>query len=91
MNAKDGEAPKIDWVKNDPTKHRVFADGSRFLVALRCGSEEAGYQWEFATVSVQCDEDEFTLLEPGGDTYDAWNWEDFEYFALLDGEMPSQE
>jgi hypothetical protein len=87
------DTPKIDWVKNDPKQHRYFIDGSKFLVALQVSNNKTGVtKWEFDTVMADCDGESMGLRCPcNGDTYDAWLWEDFEFFALLGGEMPTAE
>lgn len=83
--------PHIDWVKNDKEKHQFFTDGSRFLVALQVGRQGGPYEWEFAIVVTNCDGEGMTLQWPEGEYYSDWNWEDFEWFKLLEGEMPTAE
>ena len=81
-------SPDIKWVKNNPEKHKYFTDGSEFLVALQVSSNGGPYTWDFDVVQVNCDGEGMDLTYRGGEPYDAWLWDDFEYFALLDGEMP---
>lgn len=86
----DMVTPKIDWIKNDPEKHKYFESGSVFLVALQVHTKEKT-SWEFDVVQVNCDGDWFCLEYRGGETYDAWEWSDFEYFHLLEGSLPCEE
>jgi len=82
--------PEIEWVKNDPKKYNRFSDESRFLVAVQVkNSVRRDVRWEFDVVTVKCDGDWMVLEYGGGETYDAWNFSDFGYFKLLDGEMPT--
>ena len=85
-------APQISWVKNDPKKHTVFEDGSTFLVALRVNK---GFKlhWEFDVVKWDCDGEGGHMVHRGAngiyEAYDVWEWEDFEYFYLIEGSMPT--
>ena len=82
--------PEIKWIKNDPKKFNCLEDGSRFLVALQVHSKlTKTTKWEFEVLTVRSDGDWLCLETGGGETYDSWNWEDFEYFQLLDGSMPT--
>lgn len=85
--------PKINWIKLDSRKHSYFNDGSKFLVALQVyNGKTKKTEWEFDIVTTECDGEGMSLKYEGGDYYDRWTWFDFEYFFLLDGEMPfSQE
>lgn len=84
------EVPKIEWVKNDPKLHQWFSDGSVFLVALQTGKNGGPYKWDFDVVEVNCDGDGMFLQYPhGGEAYSDWEWTDFEYFQLMEGEMPT--
>lgn len=81
--------PQINWVKLDPKKHNYFYDGSRFLVAVQVHNwKTKKTEWEFDVVVVDCDGDGMFLKYEGGDLYDKWDWFDFEYFCLLEGDMP---
>lgn len=85
------ETPHIKWIKNDPKKHAWFQDGSVFLVALRTRIKNGPLTWKYETIRVDCDGDDFTLLTNECHcTYDSWQWRDFEYFALLEGEVPTE-
>ena len=77
--------PKIKWIKND--KDWLFTDGTIVLVALQVTCKERAPVWELAVVQVQCDENMFNLLSEDGDCYDAWDWDDFEYFYVINGEI----
>lgn len=80
--------PHINWIKNGP-EHKIFTDGSEFLVAIQVrNSVTNSTKWDFDRVTISCDDDLFELRHSNGEIYDAWSWEDFEYFALLSGEMP---
>lgn len=81
--------PGINWVKNDPDKYKWFQDGSEFLVALRVGNNKKKTErWEYAVITVNCDEGRFDLSS-NNELYDMWSWEDFEYFHLMDGVLPT--
>lgn len=82
--------PSIDWVRNDPEQHQLFSDGSIFLVALQTGKSGGPYTWDFDVVKANCDEDGMTLVDREGNSYDAWSWDDFEFFKLLEGDMPTR-
>lgn len=84
------ELPKIEWIKNDPQKHKFFEEGSVFLVALQVkNSKTKKVRWEFDVVETDCDGYRMTLYYRGkSEIYDSWNFEDFEYFYLLEGKMP---
>jgi hypothetical protein len=47
--------------------------------------------WEFDVVETDCDGERMTLRYRDGESYDAWVFDDFEFFALLEGEMPTAE
>ena len=82
------ELPSIKWVKNDPEVHQLFEDGTVFIVALQVRHKKGPPQWDFDVVETDCVGEGMTLKYRGGEPYDSWDWTDFEYFALLDGEMP---
>ena len=88
---KAAEMPQIKWIKNDPGKHKWFSDGSRFLVALRVGKNGGPYHWEYAVVITDCDGEGMQLRSgcDDGCYYSDWTWLDFEYFALLEGSIPT--
>jgi len=82
--------PKIKWIKNDPKKYSYFQEGSVFLVALQTGKTGGLYGWDFDVVEFDSDEDGASLWYRGKEAiYDSWVWSDFEYFMLLEGEMPT--
>lgn len=84
--------PEIDWIKNDPKKFNTFLDGSVFLVAIQVSTKGGPYRWDFDIVQLDCDGEGASLRYRGsGEPYDAWSWGDFEYFKLLEGEMPTYE
>lgn len=87
------EFPSINWTKNEKNKYKTFWDGSVFLVALRVKNNATQTQkWEFDKVRFNCDGEDASLeIGDSGEPYDAWTWEDFEYFALLEGDMPGTE
>jgi len=83
------ELPKINWIENDPSKYNQFFDGSVFLVAVLVrNNKTGGTKWEFDCVEVKVDCDGSSLYYKNGDIYDSWSWDDFEYFSLLEGDMP---
>jgi len=51
-------------------------------------------KWDFDIISVEADGDDNDdgfinlLCAYTGDVYDSWEWEDFEYFILIEGRMP---
>lgn len=83
--------PKIEWIKNDKKEFNTFEDGSVFLVALQVTNTATKKKaWEFDVIEFDCDGDGASLrYRGGGDHYDSWEWNDFEYFQLLEGTMPS--
>lgn len=83
--------PFIPWVKNDPKKFKFFTDGGVFLVALQVKNNKTGVsRWEFDVVEFDCDVEGASLYYRGKpEAYDSWAWEDFEFFALLEGDMPT--
>lgn len=84
--------PPINWVKNEPGKYKTFWDGSRFLFALQVKNNALGTtRWEFDVLEFDCDGEGASLRYPDGEYYDSWTWDAFEYFALLDGQMPGEE
>ena len=84
-----GELPKINWIKNDKEIHQLFEDGSAFLVALQVTDNKTKItKWMFDCIRVACDGDWFVMEYLGGETYDAREWSDFEYFHVLDGHAP---
>jgi len=83
--------PQINWIKNDPKKHRFFVSGSVFLVAVMVRNSKTNTeQWEFDVIQIACDEDWFCLEYRTGESFDAWEWSDVEYFHLIEGEMPKE-
>lgn len=82
------ELPTIKWIKNDG--FTSFADGSVFIVALRVEDDKTkALNWDFDVVELDCGGDEALLYYRGkSELYTAWEWDDFEYFALIDGDMP---
>lgn len=86
------ELPKLKWIKNDPKKYKWFEDGFTFLGAIKVENQKTRKTtWEFDVVTVRCDGDWLCLEYRGGETYDAWTFEDFEYFHVLEGPMPTME
>lgn len=84
--------PQIKWIKNDPEKHKFFVDGSTFLVALQVSTKSAPPEWDFDVVTTDCDGESMHLrVRDNGDAYYSWTWDDFEYFHLLGGDMPTPE
>ena len=81
-------SPDIKWIKNDPEKHKYFTDGSKFLVAILVGPNGGPYTFDFDVVETNADGEGMDLTYSSGEPYDAWLWDDFEYFVLLRGEMP---
>lgn len=82
--------PVIKWVKNNPEKYNWFMDGSEFLGALRVKNERTGKTaWEYHIVRANCDGENVYWEYQGGESFDGWDFSDFEYFYLLSGEMPS--
>lgn len=87
---QDGVIPAITWIKNDPEKFNVFEDGSRFLVAIWVTNNKTKKsRWDLDVVRWNCDGESAHLEYDNGDSYDSWNWEDVEYFALIEGAMPT--
>jgi hypothetical protein len=87
-----GKLPQINWIKNDPEKYKHFTEGSTFLVALKVRRNKDGTEfWDFDVVTCECDDEGVNLMYRGyaREPYDAWTWRDFEYFALLEGKMPT--
>lgn len=91
MATLDKNFPVINWIKNDPIEHSCFTDGSVFLVAIEVMNKESKTTlWEFDVIEIYCDDDGATLYYRGqSEIYDSWEWNDFSYFHLLDGEMPT--
>ena len=82
---------KINWIKNDPEKHQWFEDGSVFLVAYVIHIAKTGKtRQDYDVVVVSCDGGDFQLNLRNGEPYDDWTWEDFDYFALIDGNIPTR-
>jgi hypothetical protein len=88
---EQNRTPQIEWIKNDPGKHQVFGDGSTFLVALQVGPTGGPYKWDFDVVKANCDGESMYLEDREGNAYSTWDWSDFEFFALLEGEIPQPE
>lgn len=80
--------PKINWIKNNPNKHRYFIDGSTFLVAVQVSKNGGTPRWEFNVVRANCDGEGMFLEHINGESYDDWLWEDLEYFHLIEGNLP---
>lgn len=84
------ELPSINWIKNDPLKFNSFSDGSVFLVAYKVRIDGDPPVWAFDVVEVGCDDERMNLyFRDKVESYDGWDWECFEYFALLEGDMPT--
>lgn len=86
--------PEINWIKNERGKYKSFTDGSEFLIALKVRNNRTKTErWEFDCVKFDCDGDGASLKYRSEECeyYSSWEWDDFEYFCLLDGEMPSVE
>jgi hypothetical protein len=88
---RDEVMPAINWIKNDPKKYCNFIDGSVFLVALRVRNNKTNTErWEFDVVEFDCDGESACLYYRGKtEIYGSWTWNDFEYFMLLEGSMPT--
>lgn len=81
--------PIINWIENDPIKYNCFVEGSVFLVAtLVRNNKLGGIKYEYDCVEIRANGDGARLYYRNGDIYDAWNWEDFEFFTLIEGDMP---
>ena len=93
MDKFTDEFPKVEWIKNDPEKHKFFEDGSVFLVALQVkNGKTKKVRWEFDVVEIDCDGEGMSLWYRGkSELYDSWSWEDFSHFCLLEGVMPFAE
>lgn len=86
----NNQFPTINWIKNDPKKYKYFYDGSVFLIAVMVkNSIKESERWELDVIRVSCDGDWFCLEYRSGEIFDAWEWEDVEYFHLIEGEMPT--
>ena len=84
--------PEINWIKNDPEKYCLFVDGSKFLVALQVRNNKTKItKWDFEVVVTNCDGEDMSLMTSEGEYFSGWQWIDFDYFCLLDGEMPTAE
>jgi len=83
--------PNIKWIKNEG--FTSFTDGSVFIVALRVEDDKTKtLNWDFDVVEFDCDGEGASLYYRGKfESYTDWDWDDFEYFALLSGDMPSKE
>lgn len=70
-----------NWIKNEADS---FQDGSVYIVALQVTNNETGKtKWEIDKIRVTCDEDHFSMAYADcadSTPYDAWTWEDFEYY-----------
>ena len=76
------------WIRNSSDEHQYFSDGSIFIIAVKLSTGK----YDIDIVYVECDEDYFGMFyRDTGDFYDAWEWDDVEYFILLEGEMPTKE
>lgn len=80
--------PPIQWIGRDDKLHAYHQDGSRYLIAVEMQWPKGLPQWEFAVVQVNADGN-MTLQFDCGCSYDTWQWDDVEWFALLDGVMPT--
>lgn len=59
----------------------LYRDGDRYLVAVKYGG---GYDIDVMTC--RCDEGLFEWEDGHGETFGAWDWEDVDYYILLEGE-----
>lgn len=84
---------ELTWIKNDPEKHNVFSDGSVFLVAIEVNNNKTGKtRWDFDVLRFDCDgESAYLTYRDSHEFYDKWCWSDFDYFILLEGDMPTSE
>ena len=86
------ENPVLNWIKNDPKKHKYFLDGSEFLVATKViNNVSKKTRWEISAIEAHADwEDEvyFSYVN-GGEVWDSWDWDDVEWFVVLEGECPT--
>lgn len=81
--------PKINWIKTDPGVHRYHADCARYLLAFWVENHRTKTSaWEFAIVTTSCDGESFELRYENGDSFSDWHFDDSEWFAVLDGDMP---
>ena len=86
--------PVINWIKKEKDKHNFHTDGNRYLIALQVRSMSQPLNdvyWDYFIICVTCDGEGAELSYENGDIFDAWSWDDVEYFAVLDGEMPTNE
>lgn len=82
--------PKIDWIKNDPEKHRYFNDGDVFLIAIPQASSNGVERWDFDVVEMDCDGEGASMwFRNKSEVYDSWSWDDVEYFKVLEGNEPT--
>lgn len=85
--------PLLNWIKNDKFKFKYFYDESVFLCAIQVHSINTGItRWEFAVIEWTSDDELASMRYHGTNEYfDQWEWEDFSYFVLISGDMPSEE
>lgn len=85
--------PEIKWIKFDENKHKYFQDGDRYLLAFLITDNESGSEhWEFESVRVKTyDEEGISLVyDSTGDFYSAFNFNDCEYFHIIEGSEPTE-
>ena len=85
--------PEIKWIKFDCNKHKYFQDGDRYLLAFFITNNESGKEyWEFESIRIKTyDEERISLLyDSTGDSYSAFNFEDCEYFHIIEGSEPKE-
>lgn len=82
--------PNLNWIKRDPVAHAWHQDGSRYLIARQVTNNRTNVTtWDCAAVQVRTDDEWFDLALGCECSYDAWTWDDVEFFVLLDGAMPT--
>lgn len=70
---------ELDWMTTP--QDAEWYDGTEFIGALKLD----GGKWEFYTLEIKCDEDQFELVDLDGEHFGAWEINDFEMIAIQSG------
>ena len=77
-----GEAkPTLPWRSGGAQGNlgQLFEDGEQYLFAVRIVHPRQ--RWEFVVVAVSCDGENPAEFEVEGGPWDAWSWDDVEWFV----------
>ncbi|NRA76803.1 MAG: hypothetical protein HRU18_01235 [Pseudoalteromonas sp.] len=76
---------ELDWIRVPLDAY--WYDGTELIGAVKLNSGK----WEFHTLTIRCDEDQFDLVDHENNDFSAWGLDDFDMIAIQEGGLYSEE